>query len=70
MASHGKEVSAVEVQVPLWHTEMTPSSWGGHRSSKAGANQKYTEELEKLVQSLALIKGDVVDRGACLAISN
>lgn len=54
----------------MWLAEMTSSSWGGRRSSEAGRNLKYTGEMEKLVQSQAIIKRDVMHRVACLAIFN
>lgn len=56
------------VQVPVWHAEMTSSSWGGRRGSEAGTNLKNIDELEKLVRPQAIIKGDVMHRVACLAV--
>lgn len=70
VASLGREVSALYSL--LWYKLLCGYSqelgWAQQQQSRKYL--EYTDEPEELVQPQALMKGDVTDRVACLAIPN
>lgn len=70
VASVGREVSALYSL--LWYKFLCgyPQELGWAQEQQSRKYLEYTDELEELVQPEALMKGDVTDRVACLAIPN